>query len=192
MEIDKITLENIIKNAEITLYENDSYLINNYPEEATYNSKEYSHVGERAIVFRFGHYLDLLFSEFINQNTEIQNLKNHYSIDVEYNRNGLKPKHLAGIGNVYPDLIIHHRGDNEDNLLVIEFKGWWQLRNQDLNSLNTTGNLPNKTTINQDITKILAFIKNEEYNYKFGLFILITKKGFVYEWKNINDICNRT
>ena len=191
MGIDEIALEKIIKNAEKTLYENDFYLINTYPDEATYNSKEYFHVGERAIVFRFGHYLDLLFSEFIEQNTETQNLKNYYSIDVEYNRNGLSPKHLQGIGNVYPDLIIHHRGDNEDNLLVIEFKGWWQLTNQELNNLKITDKLPNKQTINNDIIKITSFIKDEEYNYKFGLFILITKDGFVYEWKNIKDICNR-
>lgn len=41
--------------------------------------------------------------------------------DPEYNRHGHDPKKLDG-SEIVPDLILHHRGDDSANILVVEFK----------------------------------------------------------------------
>lgn len=62
----------------------------------------------------------------------IQNEFPEYDIDCEYNRNGLTPKRLDSFkkqienndstgSSVFPDIIVHHRGTN-DNFIVIEAK----------------------------------------------------------------------
>ena len=56
---------------------------------------------------------------------------------------------------VIPDLIIHKRGTNENNLLVLEFKAWW-----------------NKDQTN-DKKRIELF--KQELNYQYGATILIGK-----------------
>ncbi len=82
-----------------------------------------------------------------------------WDVDVEYNRNGERPKLLKD-RNVKPDIIIHRRGLNNpngnenNNLLIIEIK--------------INPKVKNKT---KDIEKIHAFIKSPPYNYKYGLFI---------------------
>lgn len=70
---------------------------------------------ERAITHRLGMYLQY---EFRN-----------WHVDCEYNRYGYDPKRLAleesqytGERSVYPDIIIHQRGREGRNLLVIEAK----------------------------------------------------------------------
>ncbi|HYH75804.1 MAG TPA: hypothetical protein VD735_07660 [Candidatus Saccharimonadales bacterium] len=47
-----------------------------------------------------------------------------YDVDCEYNRMGNAQKRLLTLNNqrVYPDIIVHKRGTNEMNLLVIEAK----------------------------------------------------------------------
>ncbi len=53
-----------------------------------------------------------------------------HDVDVEYNRHGLDPKvvglpqHCKGGGQrrIFPDVIVHHRGNDNDNLLVIQLK----------------------------------------------------------------------
>ena len=91
-----------------------------------------------------------------------------WNIDCEYNRNHDNPKRLeitkrniqsddTQATTVYPDIIIHHRGTN-DNLVVIEMK---------------------KTTSNEsddyDIGKLRAF-KNQ-LGYQFAIFIKVRTKG---------------
>ncbi len=136
-----------IRNAFDQLYKKDKYLICNYIEQE-------HHVGERPIVFRFGHYL-------IN---EIECLDEYaqYNIDCEYNRNILDIKMLPSFPNgTYPDLVIHRRGRNDHNLLVMEFKSYW---NPDINT---------------DIEKVTEFMSGP-YNYKYGLVMLIGR--------NIDDL----
>ena len=41
--------------------------------------------------------------------------------DPEYNRHGHDTKELDG-SEIVPDLILHHRGDDSANILVVEFK----------------------------------------------------------------------
>lgn len=73
---------------------------------------------ERSITHKLAEYLQLEFPE--------------YNVDCEYNRNGLKTKRLYSLkktiqsddidcNSVFPDIIVHHRGTN-DNFVVIEVK----------------------------------------------------------------------
>ena len=98
-----------------------------------------------------------------------------YCVDCEYNKmkgDDLKPYIAKRLNlpinkidnddteakTVYPDIVIHRRGNNEKNLLIIEVKK------------NTNHN---QEDINFDIKKIKNYIK--ELNYEFGLFIKIEK-----------------
>src|SRR5437016_3684984 len=73
-------------------------------------------VGERAVASKLACHLAPLFPD--------------YDVDVEYNRHGLDPKDLdlpsecrgGGTHLIVPDIIIHRRGNDDDNLLVIEVK----------------------------------------------------------------------
>lgn len=146
MSSEKQELEEIINKALEELYEKDKYLIQTEPDIK--DEKEY-HVSERGIVFRFGIYLNNIMSQ-------IEHLKG-YHIDTEFNRNiNLKKTIPSRPDGVYPDLIIHKRGTNKNNLIVIEIKTWW-----------------NKN-ISEDKIKIKEFMDiNGAYKYKFGLSILI-------------------
>lgn len=48
--------------------------------------------------------------------------ENIYSIDVEYNKNSYDPKRLVIGKGFRPDIILHERRTNENNLLLIEAK----------------------------------------------------------------------
>lgn len=128
----------IVEEACKEFYENDRYLINH-------------NVNERAIVFRFGIYLQ----ELISKNKFFDN----YNLDNEYNRNMNDSKRLRDYENgVYPDLIIHQRGSNEYNLLIIECKTEWN------------------SDVSGDICKIRKFVDiNEIYKYRYGLSILFER-----------------
>lgn len=98
-------IEKLIVRALDLLYQKDSYLIKNG-------------VHERSIVFRFAHYLQNLMDE-------ADELK-EFDLDLEYNKNGRFAKRIpARIRGAFPDLIIHKRGINDGNLLIVEFKTWW-------------------------------------------------------------------
>ncbi|AIO35673.1 hypothetical protein DM39_4176 [Burkholderia cenocepacia] len=73
---------------------------------------------ERSITFRFAMYLQLCFPG--------------WTVDCEYNRDGIEPKRLGDLGlypysdddeakTVFPDVIVHRRGTRQ-NHLVLEFK----------------------------------------------------------------------
>src|SRR5437899_3007394 len=73
-------------------------------------------VGERAVAAKLACYLAPLFPE--------------HDVDVEYNRHGVDPKDLdlpldcrgGGKKLIVPDVIVHRRGHDQDNLLVVEVK----------------------------------------------------------------------
>ncbi len=89
------------------LAENDQYLLEN-------------DLGERCIASRLAMYLQQEFPE--------------YSVNVEYNRDGVVPKRLQlpedcansrnknGEALVVPDVIVHRRGHDGPNILVLELK----------------------------------------------------------------------
>lgn len=139
--------KSIINSLDI-LYDNEQVLI------FKQDSRKYKHASERAIVFRFG----LYFNNFICPKYKYLNL------DSEYNRSydGLKQIPSRKKGS-YPDLILHNRGDNSNNIAVIEFKTWWN-KNQD-----------------KDRQKIEEYCRY--YNYKYGFLILLNKKRSLVEIK---------
>ena len=88
-----------------------------------------------------------------------------YDVDSEYNRQGPNsdPKTVNinySKRRVYPDIIIHHRLDSENNLLAIEVK----------KSIN-----PATKKAGDDLNKLVAY-KND-LDYKYGLFLILYKGG---------------
>jgi hypothetical protein len=91
----------------------------------------------------------------------VRELFPHHKVDAEYNRVGLdgRPKRLnlpieCGGENtpVYPDIVVHHRGDNEENILVVEIK-------------KTT----NRQSRRCDLIKLEAY--REQLRYHIGAFV---------------------
>lgn len=94
-----------------------------------------------------------------------------YNVDCEYNRQGNETKRLP-VGptdcrsddldavTVYPDIIIHKRGVQDNNLLVIEVK---------------KSNARNCSADNErDINKLQGFTDPRgEYRYKVGVFLIL-------------------
>ena len=115
---DNFTLDNakeIIEYALEQLYKNDSALVQ-YP-----SIKEA--VSENCLLFRIGLYMH----DFIRQNSLFSNI----SVDCQYNRNFQHPKSMfkptlegieKAVKNPIPDLLLHQRGSNENNLFLIELK----------------------------------------------------------------------
>ncbi|MCF0126114.1 MAG: hypothetical protein HUJ68_10255, partial [Clostridia bacterium] len=135
-------LNDAINSSLDKLYERDLYLISNYA------SDEPNHVSERAIVFRFGVYFDELLKEKLPD----------YNLDSEYNRNKAEKKFLPSWEDgCFPDIIVHKRGSNDFNLLVIEFKTWWNSNQTD------------------DKQKIQQFCSSDTYQYKYGATVLLGK-----------------
>lgn len=96
-------MERLIEDAIGRLFSDDAFLLE-------------TDVAERAIAARLAFYLAPQFPQ--------------HQVDVEYNRHGIEPKmvdlpeHCRGGGQryIYPDIVIHQRGHDEDNLLVIQIK----------------------------------------------------------------------
>ena len=137
-ESDKVI--ELIKLALKEVYKNDKYLIDNK-------------ISERAIVSKFASY----FSQMAKDSP----FKN-FDIDVEYNRQGIKSK-IIGEKLVCIDFIVHERGNNNDNLIAIEFKPYWN---------------KNKKAIEKGKQKIKDLCDNtNKYRYKYG-FVLTFEKEF--------------
>lgn len=110
-------LDVLIRRALEFLYKNDSYLISHSPTKAEEDNHK-NHACERAIMFRFAHYMQMLMYMDV--------FFSKYSLDCEYNRNIDYVKALPTLENgVYPDIIIHERGSNRNNYAVIEIKTYW-------------------------------------------------------------------
>lgn len=105
-----------------------------------------SNAHERTIAARLAYYLADRFPD--------------HAVDVEYNRHGLRPKSVAvpavcaGGGDrlVLPDIIVHRRNTDEDNLLVIELKKESNPEPRDC-----------------DYAKLAAL--QQQFNYSYGIFI---------------------
>lgn len=143
----------------------------------------HNNLNERTIAHKLAEYLQQIFPE--------------YHVDCEYNRdveqnsglkkvNILKERYEAiknevvdGVSidvSVFPDIIIHRRGTNEFNLLVIELK----------KSKNT-----NKEAREFDIEKLHSFTDQSERNtlkYNFGVFLILeTRENMATPVNLIND-----
>ncbi|PCJ39716.1 MAG: hypothetical protein COA81_09965 [Alphaproteobacteria bacterium] len=113
---------------------------------------------EQAMVFRIGIYLNELLKK--------TSLKDH-SLDCEYNKKGKDPKTEIDDGTaIRPDMLIHKRGSGRDNnILAIEFKGWWN------------------TNRSKDIEKLKNLTKpNGGYKYKLGVFVVLEERSAEYSF----------
>ncbi len=126
----------------------------------------------------------------------IQNSFQDFDVDCEYNRmmdgKDYNTKKL-GLENieemiikandteqktVFPDIIIHKRGDNSQNFVVIEAKKY-----------SNTNNNSRKT----DFDKLKAFTDKDKLNYQFGFFIEFDEESIscfkIYKnGSEVNDI----
>lgn len=148
-------LEKMVGIALQCLYTNDVYLITHKAHDLSGGMN--GHVSERSIVARFAVYLQQQLYE--------HSILKDYNLDVEYNRNMDRPKNLPNTewqdNGAFPDLIIHKRGNNCDNLLIIEFKTHWN---------------DGEDGILKDIKKLRAF-QNEPYLYENALFIKLMRNS---------------
>lgn len=100
-ELPKITnpeIQKALKSILLLFWKNDSYLLQH-------------DMNEVAITHKLGCYL--------------QNKYKNINVDCEYNRNHDNPKQIQQNGqnrNIKPDIIVHRRGSNDFNFLVIEAK----------------------------------------------------------------------
>lgn len=160
MNNDLRQLEEAVQEAVQLVYKNDKHLIQyhcnfNSKTGKTRLSKKDYHVNERSIVFRFGCYLQSILCK--------RNLFTGYDLDCEYNRNGDQPKKLPRFENgTYPDIILHKRGSNEENTLVMEFKGYWCKASEALEN---------------DMKKIEMFTKQQGiYKFSVGMLVFLGKR----------------
>ena len=88
-----------------------------------------------------------------------------YSVDMEYNRQGSEgvPKKLKG-RRVRPDLIVHVRGNDKGNLLVVECKksNW------------------NRTDKKENIARLKKF--RQEKGYTHAAFVVLKSDGSKICW----------
>ena len=130
-ELNKINnkrIKNIVKNVLLKFFEKDVYFLEN-------------NMNEVSITQKLGCYFQELFSE--------------YNVDTEYNRDHNNPKQIVQDGrrrNIKPDIIVHNRGSNDFNYLVIEAK---KSNNRDAES---------------DLDKLQAYLRTP-LEYDFALFI---------------------
>ncbi len=140
---DEVKFEDIKKLINVALekfYKNDRDLIE--------MDDEGDMVSEQCMVFHIGGYMKNKMSTL----TKFQ----WADLDCEYNRNMNNPKMMRDGRRFVPDLIIHRRRSNRNNLLVIEFK-------------KKNANLHDKE---DDRNKLMYLTDQEEtFKYNFGLFV---------------------
>ena len=123
----------------------------------------HNHASERSITHRLAVYLEKRFDGW-NVDCEynrIEDDKSQYKyLFLDPDDNGHVSVFSLDGSRVFPDIVIHHRGDNgpDDNLLVIEVKVPWSQVND-----------------SRDIRKLRAFTGHAQSSqivtYQFGLFI---------------------
>lgn len=121
-------------------------------------------VSENCMLFRIGLYIH----EFIQQNHCFELL----NVDCQYNRNFYHPKTmykqtLSGVNekikDPIPDLLFHQRGNNDNNLFLIELKK----------------GKPKESELSKDVEKLCYFTNESyEYKYKYGFSIWLYKRNW--------------
>lgn len=116
---------------------------------------------ERSLMHRFTRYL----MELVESSNE--SIYEGVRVDGEYNRHLYNPKMLYG-KFIFPDVIIHQRNTDKNNLCIIEFK----------KSLKDGGNSKSsyksrERRFKDDVKKLKAMTKNDgEYRYQWGVHII--------------------
>lgn len=151
MKLTKDELKVIIRRAMDQLLTNEGSIIQN-------------HINERTLTAHLANYLEPFFK--------------NYHVDCEYNRNyesgKYKPKYLSS-HLTYPDIIIHRRLENKNNLVCIEVKTSYF----DSNTLTLE--------IEKDKRKLLDFITPDNgYNFEYGVYIYIDADSLSYKDEYFN------
>ena len=99
----------------------------------------------------------IVFSKSAIATIEKMDVDPDLSLDCEYNRNGCLNKALPSFTRgVIPDVIIHKRGSNDKNVLVMEFKTYWNDKQEN------------------DEDKIIELTDQQGvYKYAYGMTVLI-------------------
>jgi hypothetical protein len=121
-----------------------------------------NNTSERAITHKLAEYIEPKFPD--------------WDVDCEYNQIGEHlPKSILRQHTSFPDVIVHKRG-RSNNLLVIEAKNSYSYHHGD----------------KHDKDKIQAYIEDERYRYKFGVWICFYGKlsETRRDWfENIDGVC---
>ena len=121
-------------------------------------------VCERSLMHRFTHY----FMDIVESGAD--GFYEGLHVDGEYNRHGVDTKRSSN-SLIFPDVIVHRRGNDSDNLCVIEFK----------KSLTTGGKRRIRRTIEGDVEKLQNMtIPREcggEFGYQWGVHIVFHAKN---------------
>lgn len=112
---------------------------------------------EQTIAFRVGIHLHELLK---------QTKYSHLNLDCEYNKHGDDPKRI-GEEVIRPDLLIHSRGNDDQNILVVEFAGWWK----------------NAEDLTKDKSKLEDLTDPKgQYKYRLGVLVEIQKEEPKYTY----------
>lgn len=133
-------LQSNIEKAFDLVYKNDEFLITNG-------------LCERCIMFRFAGYLADLYPD--------------YNVDCEYNRHIDNIKRIRKDKEIFPDVILHTRGVDENNFAIIELKN--KTNPDDVGRKNDENKLRALTENKSDGNKDPLY----NYGYKFGLAITV-------------------
>lgn len=140
MNEEQTYLVNLLEQAIKRVYEEDRFLFDFSQGERTGL--------EQAFVFRVGIHLNNLLK--LTPYKELD-------LDSEYNKcHGNIKRSRRFPKGLRPDLIIHRRDSNEDNKLVVEFKGWWNC------------NIAKDKKKLEDLTE-----PDEKYHYLIGVLVKI-------------------
>lgn len=169
MNADKIF--ELLKTAVNIFYMRDKQLVEKCCLERTCVSRIADYLQQILDVYGQAHDLsvDCEYGSAVNDDGEI--LKKYLdSYGVYADQNGNKDR-------IFPDLIVHKRGTHEQNILVVEFKGFWNDDELDWD----TDRLKLEKFTNTDSPKE---IKNY-FNYKLGVFVALEKnKGYFVRFKD--------
>lgn len=124
---------------------------------------------ERTCVFRIGLYLHdeikvKIEEENKDKSKEIPQKEtkifSSIELDSEYNKHFENPKVDNKGRLIRPDLIMHSRFNDDNNVMAIEFKGYW-----------------NKKGIERDTEKLKTFTEKEKgYKYQLGVLVVLEKE----------------
>lgn len=122
---------------------------------------------EQASVARIFYYMQ----RAIDTEEKFEELQ-EYNLDCEYNKNGEEIKFTERCPKgTKPDLILHKRGENASNLLVVEFKANCARDRQYRNFGKS-----------KDIIKLEDFTNGAIYNYFLGVFVKLSLGRADYQY----------
>lgn len=151
MPNDNLLLITLLNEAVDKCYQNDLELIERSMEQAS--------------VTRICIYMQTL----INNDNRFTDLRS-YNLDCEYNKNGEHIKETPRCPNgTRPDLILHKRGQNNNNMLVVEFKPCRAHNKKDI-----------ATNKYMDEIKLEDFTAQGVYNYQLGVWVKLHKRKAQY------------